>query len=62
MVCDCTKPATLKLASEWKKQVDEHVQMPDKSPLPMLLLANKFDIREKAETPITEEMLKEAAS
>lgn len=62
VVCDCTKPATLKLAAEWKKQVDEHVQMPDKSPLPMLLLANKYDIREKAETPITESMLQEAAS
>ena len=36
--------------------------MPDKSPLPMLLLANKFDIRDKADTPITESMLEEAAA
>eukprot|EP00995_Heteronema_vittatum_P005082 NODE_1797_length_887_cov_270.941527_g1255_i0.p1 GENE.NODE_1797_length_887_cov_270.941527_g1255_i0~~NODE_1797_length_887_cov_270.941527_g1255_i0.p1 ORF type:complete len:206 (+),score=14.27 NODE_1797_length_887_cov_270.941527_g1255_i0:74-691(+) len=41
---DVTRPDTLQLALEWKKDIDIKVTQPDGRPIPCLLLANKCDL------------------
>lgn len=46
IVCDCTKMDTLNEVKYWKEILDENVVLPDHSPIPWLLIANKYDLLE----------------
>lgn len=44
VVTDATREGTLEQASLWKGSVDDNVRLPDGSPIPMVLCANKADL------------------
>lgn len=44
IVCDCTQLSTLDQVQVWKENLDENAVMPDNSPIPCLLVANKSDL------------------
>lgn len=44
IVCDWTQISTLSQVNYWKDVLDENVVMPDNSPIPVLLIANKVDL------------------
>lgn len=44
IVCDCTQMNTLNKVNYWKDVLDENVVLPDNSPIPTLLVANKSDL------------------
>ncbi|CAG9309890.1 unnamed protein product [Blepharisma stoltei] len=44
VVTDATREGTLEQASLWKGSVDDNVRLPDGSPIPMVLVANKSDL------------------
>ncbi len=41
---DLSRPATFETVSKWKKEIDAKVLLPNGSPLPVVLLANKCDL------------------
>ena len=41
IVFDVTRPATFDAVNKWKTDLDSKVQLPDGSPIPCILLANK---------------------
>lgn len=41
---DVTRSATFDAVSKWKKDLDDKVLLPDGSPIPCVLLANKVTI------------------
>lgn len=41
IVFDVTRTATFEAVLKWKNDLDNKVQMPDQSPVPTILLANK---------------------
>ncbi|CAG9799594.1 unnamed protein product [Chironomus riparius] len=43
IVFDVTRPATFDAVNKWKTDLDSKVQLPDGSPIPCILLANKCD-------------------
>ena len=43
IVFDVTRSATLDAVVKWKQDLDSKVQLPDGSPIPCVLLANKCD-------------------
>ena len=43
VVADCTNPASIEKAAEWKKSVDELVVASNKAPIPMVFCLNKCD-------------------
>jgi len=43
VVYDILDEPSFQNVEEWKRQIDSHVVLPDGSPLPMVLLANKYD-------------------
>ena len=40
-VYDVTRPSTFKAVADWKKEIDEKVQLPNGQPIPCILFANK---------------------
>jgi Ras-related protein Rab-32 len=43
VVLDSTRPSSLYSALEWKRDLDAKIQMPDGSPIPVILIMNKCD-------------------
>jgi Ras-related protein Rab-32 len=43
IVFDCARIATFDAVTKWKQDLDSKVQLPDGSPIPCILLANKCD-------------------
>lgn len=43
IVLDITRDATFEGATHWKNDLDEKVRLPDDSPIPCVLLANKVN-------------------
>jgi Ras-related protein Rab-32 len=41
VVYDVSRPTTFDAVSKWKSDLDSKIQLPDGSPLPCILLANK---------------------
>jgi len=41
IVFDVTRPSTFDAVQKWKTDLDSKVQLPDGSPVPCILLANK---------------------
>lgn len=44
IVFDVTRPATFDAVNKWKTDLDSKVQLPDGSPIPCILLANKVTL------------------
>ena len=44
VVFDVTRPSTFDAVQKWKTDLDSKVQLPDGSPIPCVLLANKVSI------------------
>ena len=44
IVFDVSRPATFDAVSKWREDVNSKVMLPNKQPIPTLLLANKCDI------------------
>ena len=65
-VCDACNVETLNSARQWKQNLDENAQLPDKSPLPIVLLANKYDLIEEGKCEegeeVTEQQLEDFAA
>lgn len=47
LVYDITRPETRDTIAKWKKEIEEKVTLPNGSPLPTILLANKADLKKK---------------
>ena len=47
LVYDITRPETRDTIAKWKKEIEEKVTLPNGTPLPTILLANKADKKEK---------------
>jgi len=46
IVYDVTNPVTFETVAKWKEQIDQRVQLPNGSPLPVVLIGNKCDLEE----------------
>ena len=44
LVFDLTRPETFQSVLKWKREIDSKVTLPNGSPLPVVLLANKCDL------------------
>ena len=49
VVCDITNQETIENTGVWKEQVDNQVQLVNGGQIPMLLVANKYDLVESIE-------------
>ncbi len=56
VVFDSTQPRSFLSVLEWKKSIDDCVQMPDGSPIPIILIMNNCDRPKHPEIPDTEEL------
>eukprot|EP00698_Gefionella_okellyi_P010356 TRINITY_DN2681_c0_g1_i1.p1 TRINITY_DN2681_c0_g1~~TRINITY_DN2681_c0_g1_i1.p1 ORF type:complete len:238 (-),score=41.88 TRINITY_DN2681_c0_g1_i1:65-712(-) len=45
VVFDVTRPTTFEAVQKWKHDLDSKVTLPDDSPIPVVLLANKCDLK-----------------
>lgn len=50
LLFDLSNSATLRRAARWKEDLDAKCRLPDGSPVPCLLLANKSDLRQRQVT------------
>lgn len=49
VVADITNQDSLQNTISWKEQVDTHVALPNGSPIPMILVVNKYDLIQSIE-------------
>ncbi|KAJ9451340.1 Ras-related protein Rab-32B [Diplonema papillatum] len=47
VVFDLTRPSTLESAKKWRSDINAKVLLPNDQPIPMLLVANKCDVKDK---------------
>eukprot|EP00730_Choanoeca_flexa_P003980 TRINITY_DN11555_c4_g3_i3.p2 TRINITY_DN11555_c4_g3~~TRINITY_DN11555_c4_g3_i3.p2 ORF type:complete len:168 (+),score=27.55 TRINITY_DN11555_c4_g3_i3:1788-2291(+) len=59
IVFDVTRPVTFQNVQAWKQQLDDKVFLPDGTPIPAVLMANKCDLTDQR--VISTEMIAEAA-
>ena len=55
VVFDVTRPATFERVKSWKKDIDDKVHLADGSPIPVVLLANKCDLKDSVEVNLDPE-------
>ncbi|KAG0046505.1 rab32, member RAS oncoprotein [Gryganskiella cystojenkinii] len=59
VVYDVTRPKTFEAVAKWKADLDSKVTLPGGQPIPVVLLANKIDLKEETATSLdAEEMEK----
>ena len=53
VVFDVTRPASFERVKSWKRDIDEKVRLADGSHIPVVLLANKCDLKDSIEVDIS---------
>lgn len=61
ILCDITDTNSLNSTIKWKKSIDDNVSFFDGTPLPMMLIQNKIDLKEKSERDQIKEDLSDFA-